>query len=217
MMIRSIYVLNIFIREKDVKGNTLMSIPKHIFPKINKSVKLKTIAKCASVDVKTLQKYNPELKQGTIPPLKKGEDYILRMPRNISSSFDSLFAIVDVPKLDQVIFIDHKVKRGESLWLIARKYNVRISDIVAINKLSDKSYIRPNQKLKIPTIGIGASKDCDGQVLVIDDILGKSNSEKKPKFVKTYANLESIINNSVKKYCLDVVKKKFPNKKNVYS
>ena len=121
--------------------------------KINKSVKLKTIAKCASVDVKILQKYNPELKQGTIPPLKKGEDYILRMPRNISSSFDSLFAIVEVPKLDQVIFIDHKVKRGESLWLIARKYNVRISDIVAINKLSDKSYIRPNQKLKIPTKG----------------------------------------------------------------
>ena len=74
-----------------------------------------------------------------------------------------------------------------------------------------------SKKLKIPTIGIGASKDCDGQVLVIDDILGISNSEKKPKFVKTYANLESIINNSVKKYCLDIIKKKFPNKKNVYS
>ena len=74
-----------------------------------------------------------------------------------------------------------------------------------------------SKKLKIPTIGIGASKDCDGQVLVIDDILGISSSEKKPKFVKSYANFESIINNSVKKYCLDVVKKKFPNKKNVYS
>ena len=68
-----------------------------------------------------------------------------------------------------------------------------------------------SKKLKIPTIGIGASKDCDGQVLVIDDILGISNSEKKPKFVKSYANFESIINKSVKKYCLDVIQKKFPN------
>ena len=121
--------------------------------KINKSVKLKTIAQCASIDVKILQQYNPELKQGMIPPLKENENYILRMPNNISPSFDSLFAIIEIPKLDQVLFIDHKVKRGESLWLIARKYNVRISDIVAINKLSDKSYIRPNQKLKIPAKG----------------------------------------------------------------
>ena len=73
-----------------------------------------------------------------------------------------------------------------------------------------------SKKLKIPTIGIGASKDCDGQILVIDDILGISSSEKKPKFVKSYANFESIINKSVKKYCLDVIQKKFPNKKNVY-
>ena len=73
-----------------------------------------------------------------------------------------------------------------------------------------------SKKLKIPTIGIGASKDCDGQVLVIDDILGISSSEKKPKFVKSYANFESIINKSVKKYCLDVIQKKFPSKKNVY-
>jgi len=73
-----------------------------------------------------------------------------------------------------------------------------------------------SKKLKIPTIGIGASKDCDGQVLVIDDILGISSSETKPKFVKSYANFEFIINKSVKKYCLDVINKKFPNKKNVY-
>jgi len=73
-----------------------------------------------------------------------------------------------------------------------------------------------SKKLKIPTIGIGASKDCDGQILVIDDILGVSGSEKKPKFVKLYANFESIINKSVKKYCSDVIQKKFPSKKNVY-
>ena len=122
-----------------------------IIKDIDKSVKLKTIADCADINIKELQKINPEIKQGSIPPLKDNETYSLRMPINISKDFDSLFALVDAPILDEVVFVDHKVKRGESLWIIARKYNARISDIVSINKLSDKSYIRPNQVLKIPT------------------------------------------------------------------
>ena len=77
----------------------------------------------------------------------------MRIPANTSKDFDSLFALVKAPVLDEVVFIDHKVKEGESLWIIARKYNARISDIVSINKLSDKSYIRPKQILKIPTSG----------------------------------------------------------------
>ena len=43
-----------------------------------------------------------------------------------------------------------KVKRGESLWLIARKYDVRIKDIVAVNKLAQEKYIKPGQRLQIP-------------------------------------------------------------------
>ncbi len=70
--------------------------------------------------------------------------------------------------------------------------------------------------LKIPTIGIGASAECNGQVLVINDILDTDKSKPKPKFVKTYSNLNSIIENAVKKYCSDVKMKKFPKKKNTY-
>ena len=75
------------------------------------------------------------------------------MPKNISSQFDSLFSLVEAPKSNEFIFVYHKVRRGENLTLIAKKYKARIKDIVEINKLSDKSYIRPNQKLKIPTKG----------------------------------------------------------------
>ncbi len=117
----------------------------------NKSVKLKTVADCANIDIKELQKLNPEIKQATIPPLKKNETYILRLPTNISKDFDSLFALVKAPVLDELVFIDHKVRKGESLWIIARKYKARVSDIVSINKISDKGYIRPGQNLKIPT------------------------------------------------------------------
>ena len=70
--------------------------------------------------------------------------------------------------------------------------------------------------LKIPTIGIGASSACDGQILVINDIIGSDNSIRKPKFVKSYSNIEKNINNAVKKFTEDVVKKKFPKIKNTY-
>ena len=68
------------------------------------------------------------------------------------------------------------------------------------------------QNLKIPTIGIGASKYCDGQILVTDDMLGISGFY--PKFVKKYANLNRIIEKAIKKYTRDVKLKKFPSKKN---
>jgi len=66
--------------------------------------------------------------------------------------------------------------------------------------------------LKIPTIGIGASKFCDGQILVTDDMLGLSGFY--PKFVKKFTNLNHIIDKAVKKYKISVDSGKFPNKKN---
>ena len=64
------------------------------------------------------------------------------------------------------------------------------------------------EKLKIPTIGIGSGKYCDGQVLVWHDLLGIN--EKTPSFVKKYADLHSIIVNALKNYALDVEKEQFP-------
>lgn len=70
------------------------------------------------------------------------------------------------------------------------------------------------QEISIPTIGIGASAECDGQVLVIDDLLGL-NQEFKPKFVTYYADLAGEISAAVKKFCVDVKAKKFPAKENL--
>ena len=68
--------------------------------------------------------------------------------------------------------------------------------------------------IKIPTIGIGSSNNCDGQILVIDDMLGLSDYY--PKFVKLYANIKKIMENSIKKYIKDVKHRKFPSNKYVY-
>jgi len=71
------------------------------------------------------------------------------------------------------------------------------------------------KSVSIPTIGIGASKYCDGQILVIDDMLGLSDFL--PKFVKKYSNLSEIIEKSVKNYTKDVKSRRFPSSKNVYN
>jgi 3-methyl-2-oxobutanoate hydroxymethyltransferase len=63
----------------------------------------------------------------------------------------------------------------------------------------------------IPTIGIGASEFCDGQILVSEDMLGMF-TEYHPKFVKKYANLSLNIKIAVKKYVSEIDQVKFPNK-----
>ena len=68
--------------------------------------------------------------------------------------------------------------------------------------------------LNIPTIGIGSSVYCDGQVLVTDDLLGLN--ETKIKFVKRFLNIKKYINLGLKKYASDVRSKKYPSKKHSY-
>lgn len=69
--------------------------------------------------------------------------------------------------------------------------------------------------VSIPTIGIGAGPDCDGQVLVIDDMLGLY-SEIHPRFVKRYANLRGDILKAVGSYRKEVKQKKFPAEEHTY-
>ena len=68
--------------------------------------------------------------------------------------------------------------------------------------------------IKIPTIGIGASEYCDGQILVLDDLLGLNLIN--ARFVKKYCNLKKVINKAVSNFTKDVKKKKFPKKKHSY-
>lgn len=67
-----------------------------------------------------------------------------------------------------------------------------------------------SEKLEIPTIGIGAGKYCDGQVLVTQDMLG-IYSDFKPKFVKQYAQLSNIISNACTQYIAEVQQQQFPD------
>jgi len=72
------------------------------------------------------------------------------------------------------------------------------------------------ESVKVPTIGIGSGVDCDGQVLVIQDMLGMYEKIN-PKFVKKYLNLSQDIVNAVKNYKQDIETKQFPAKENMFS
>lgn len=72
-----------------------------------------------------------------------------------------------------------------------------------------------SEALSIPTIGIGAGPDCDGQVLVIQDLLGM-NKEFKPKFVKRYANLFDTIKDAVDTYSKEVRSRTYPDEEHCF-
>ena len=72
-----------------------------------------------------------------------------------------------------------------------------------------------SESLTIPTIGIGAGGYCDGQVLVMHDMLG-INTEFKPRFLRQYLNLHEQVTNAVQQYIKDVKSKSFPNEKEQY-
>ncbi|MBS1522368.1 MAG: 3-methyl-2-oxobutanoate hydroxymethyltransferase [Bacteroidetes bacterium] len=71
------------------------------------------------------------------------------------------------------------------------------------------------ESVSIPIIGIGAGKYCDGQVLVIHDMLGL-NKGFKPRFLRQYADLYTVMNDAIEKYISDVKSKDFPNEKEQY-
>ena len=85
---------------------------------------------------------------------------------------------------------------------------------IVIECVSKSTAKKITNLLKIPTIGIGSSKSCDGQILVTDDLLGASGFY--PKFVKKYANLEKIIDNAIKQFSKDVCSGKFPKNENSF-
>ncbi|AYL99002.1 3-methyl-2-oxobutanoate hydroxymethyltransferase [Mucilaginibacter celer] len=86
---------------------------------------------------------------------------------------------------------------------------------VVLEKIPAKLAKEVSESLQIPTIGIGAGQHCDGQVLVIHDMLG-INKGFKPRFLRQYANLYDIMHDAIKNYNTDVKGNDFPSEKEQY-
>ena len=86
---------------------------------------------------------------------------------------------------------------------------------IVLEKIPAELAKEVSESLMIPTIGIGAGGDCDGQVLVMHDMLG-INTEFKPRFLRRYLNLDEQITVAIKQYIKDVKSRDFPNESESY-
>ena len=86
---------------------------------------------------------------------------------------------------------------------------------MVLEKIPSKLASKVSSDLEVPTIGIGAGPGCDGQVLVVHDMLG-INKEFSPRFLRRYADLHTVMTEAVEGYIKDVKGKDFPNEKESY-
>jgi 3-methyl-2-oxobutanoate hydroxymethyltransferase len=99
---------------------------------------------------------------------------------------------------------------GDQLLRDARAVEAAGAFAIVLESIPRELAARITSELRIPTIGIGAGPDCDGQILVIHDLLGLSFGHK-PKFARRYADVGEIISHAAAEYCRDVQQGNFPS------
>ena len=191
---------------KGIKKSVLVvDMPKNTYEKssvvaIKNAKKIMKETNCDAIKIEggvKIAKTIKSLVKNNIPVM----GHIGLLPQQVTKSYD--YRIKGKTKIEENIVIND---------LLAVQKNGAFS--VVIEGVTEKLAIKLCKLAKIKTIGIGASKKCDGQVLVTEDMLGIF--DKTAKFVKKYNNLKKIISSSVKKYSSDIVNHKFPTKNNVY-
>ena len=116
------------------------------------SADLAVLSRVADIKVKTLRKYNPELRQSATPA---DSPYLLKLPKGKKEQFLARWNSIPESERFAPQFIVHRVRYGESLWTISKKYGASIHDIAAVNKLRNRHKIKVGNKLKIPMKGGG--------------------------------------------------------------
>src|ERR1039457_1178384 len=106
-------------------------------------------------------------------------------------------------------------KAGDQLMRDARAVEAAGAFAIVLESIPRELAARITAELRIPTIGIGAGPDCDGQILVIHDLVGLSFGHQ-PKFVRRYADVGEIISRAAAEYCRDVPQGRFPSDEESY-
>ena len=117
---------------------------------IEKSADLTVLARSAETTYKNLRNLNSELRQSATPT--KG--YALKIPKGKKDIFMANYNALPENERFAPQFVSHKVRNGESLWTIAKKYHISVHDLAAVNKVRNRSMIRIGQKLTIPIAGV---------------------------------------------------------------
>ncbi len=124
--------------------------------KLTSQIDLDVLARAANITGEELALYNPELKRWSTPPATQEAPYVARIPRASAATFAENFA--KLPPGERLNFAFHKVKRGDTLSVIARAYHSAPEAILKMNGLKSAKSLRVNSELIIPTPSASALK-----------------------------------------------------------
>ena len=117
---------------------------------LEKSADIAVLARVAGLKPNVLREYNPELRQSATP--SEGS-YILKLPIGKKDGFLAAWNAIPEEERFAPQFVVHRVRYGESLWTISKKYSVSIHDLAAVNKIRNRNKVRVGQKLNVPLKG----------------------------------------------------------------
>ena len=117
---------------------------------LEKSADIAVLARVAGLKPNVLREYNPELRQSATP--SEGS-YILKLPPGKKGGFLAAWNAIPEEERFAPQFVVHRVRYGESLWTISKKYSVSIHDLAAVNKIRNRNKVRVGQKLNVPLKG----------------------------------------------------------------
>ncbi len=131
-------------------------IPKNVEPfqyetiSLEKSADIAVLARVAGLKPDVLRTYNPELRQSATPT---ESGYRLKLPIGKKEDFIRSWNAIPEEERFAPQFVVHRVRYGESLWTISKKYNVSIHDLASVNKIRNRNKVRVGQKLNVPLKG----------------------------------------------------------------
>jgi membrane-bound lytic murein transglycosylase D len=113
---------------------------------VQKATDLRVIARASECSVQEIKKLNPELRRWFTPP--NYPDYEIKIPEGKASIF--LANISNIPQQELLRFLKHRVKKGEALYTIARRYGTKIEPIIYLNNIKNARFIREGRLIVIP-------------------------------------------------------------------
>ncbi len=132
--------------EYDFADVTMQKPLEYEYVVVDKPYHLKDLAECVGLTLEDFQTYNPTLLQPITPPAR----FTLRIPRGRSATFASNLVNCKVRRAEEIVMVEHKVRRGESLYRLAKKYRVTVGQIVKANEMSSARHLRLGEILRIP-------------------------------------------------------------------
>jgi len=139
---------------------------------INKQILIKTIAEGLDIDYNILRDLNPELRRELTPKTT----YSLRVPKGKGEVLLAKLNEIPAWRPPVVTYVEHKVRSGESLSVIAERYRTSIRSIMKMNGLKNRNYLRVGWTLKIPTGKTYASSDMSSSSYVTEYVVKKGDS-----------------------------------------